>query len=192
MTTRLPGIRSKPDALAALAHVKIPFQGKAGHRLKEAMTGAVSEYYELTTPSELAAAVRRARKDPAAQASKTLVDLLPVESIHPVYNPNPVPLPDQLVRSRRRVFKGGRCRIETQLIAETNRGYPGRDPEKVLVSLLAAAWVDAGGTVTQGGSSRANSSLSPFEKFVEDVFVALLIDHKASAVSLVRAHIEVR
>jgi hypothetical protein len=64
----------------------------------------------------------------------------------------------------------------------------GRQPERVLVSFIAAAYVRAGCTVSRGWDNEP----SGFERLMEDVFAILLIDNWASVQSILREHEDAR
>jgi hypothetical protein len=83
------------------------------------------------------------------------------------------------------------------------QGRQKNTPELILVSYLAAAFVKVKkvkrkskkkGKTTRSWSTsnHLDGDLSTFENFVEDVFVALLIDDQFSVKNLVRLHIEER
>jgi hypothetical protein len=75
------------------------------------------------------------------------------------------------------------------------RGRQNNTPELILVSYLAAAFVKATTAKTTRSWSideKLDGDSSSFEHFVEDVFVALLIDDQFSVENLVRIHIERR
>lgn len=92
-------------------------------------------------------------------------------------------------------LKKGKPHERRSLIGQINPGRPKKSRESVLVSLIAAAYAKATGRPTArswSGGADASDDMSVFERIVEDVLVALLIDDRHSAIHLVRRHVEDR
>jgi hypothetical protein len=147
-------------------------------QLQAAVECAVRIYIETPNAADYARAIREA-------FSQKAICVPPEADYH---LPPGATAHERIVLGQVRKHVGGRTRIVTLLAGQTTRGFPGRAPEAVLVSLLAVAWVKSGGTVSRGWGG----DLSPFEQLVEDVLVVLLIDDVVNAPNLVRIHIEER
>jgi hypothetical protein len=172
------GRRELEDALEKLNDIplRVPPQYRA--QLRAAVERAVRIYYKTPNASWYAKAIREAFSQKAISVPPEAdYHLRPGATAH-----------ERIVLGQVRKYVGGRTRIVTHLAGQTTRGFPGRVPEAVLVSLLAAAWVKCGGTVSRGW----DDDLSPFEQLVDGVFVALLIDDVVHTSNLVRIHIEER
>lgn len=84
----------------------------------------------------------------------------------------------------------GRKTVRT--IVKTKMGRPGNIREAILVSYLATAFAIATDRPSGRSWSNSDDALPNFERLVEDVLVALLIDDQYSHKTLVRHHIEER
>ncbi len=84
----------------------------------------------------------------------------------------------------------GRKKVRT--IVKTKMGRPGNIREAILVSYLATAFAVATDRPSGRSWSNSDGALPDFERLVEDVLVALLIDDQFSHKTLVRYHVEER
>jgi len=143
------------------------------------MLDAVKRYFDTPAPSELASSIRMAHRAPAKTLSRTVSDYAPPGSTKQA----------RLTRGYQITHTAGRVRRDVLLVGQVGKGFPGREPELVLIASLASAWVAGGLRVTVGGPANGAYRQSLFEKLIDDVFVAMLIDDKVSARNLVRTHI---
>jgi hypothetical protein len=90
---------------------------------------------------------------------------------------------DRYVRDRRQ------ARRKTKIVGTLKRENPGREPEQVLASLVAAAYAGATGRpATRSGAMEERDDAAPFVQLLQDVLIAIGIDDRVSVSDLVRRH----
>jgi hypothetical protein len=173
------------------------------------LKGIVNDYLQEMSPSEFANEIRQAYRTGDLRKVKKYLPPQPKQyeptvgkaskkaNLPSAQNLGKVRPSDLLVAGQRWSLtrKGRRPELKTTLIGQVAKGFPGRAPELIMTSRLAALWVRHGGTVSLGGGTYSRGKdwqPSEFEKLVDDVLVAIGIDDKCSPRSLVRAHLNAR